>query len=69
MMGMTQFKHSTTKVMVHLGRETLAVTRTGEALPIEATLEEDIVEVTEVTAGEEETMDTEVVTMEAMDKN
>ena len=37
-MGMTQLKHSMIKIVVHLGRETLVVTKTGEALLIEETL-------------------------------
>ncbi len=69
MMGMTQLKHSTTRVMVHLGRETLAVTKTGEALPIEEILGEDIMEVIEVTTGEDRTTDTKVDTMVVMAKD
>ncbi len=68
-MGTIQCKHTMTRIMVHPGRETLAVTKTGEDLPTEEILGEDIMEVTEVIAGEDKTMDTKVDTMEAMAKD
>ncbi len=69
MMGMTQLRLTTTKTMVHQGRETLAVTRTAEVLPTKETLGEDLVEVTEVTAGEEETTGITVDTTEDVAKD
>ena len=69
LMGTTQFKHSMTKIVVHLGKETLAVTQTKEALPTEETPEGDTVEVTRVTTGVAEIMVIEVDTMQAADKD
>ncbi len=58
-----------TRIMVHLGKETLVVTTTEEALPTEKILEEDIMKVTKVTTGEDETADIEVDTIGAMAKD
>ncbi len=56
--------------MVHLGKitckEIQAVSRTEEALPTGITTGKDLMEVTEVTIGEAETMDIVVDIMEAM---
>ena len=55
-----------TKAMVHHGKETLEVTRTEEVLPTEEISGEDLMEVTEVITGEEETMGIAVDSMEDM---
>ena len=69
MMEMTQHKPTVTKAMVHCGRETLEVTKTKEVLPTEEISGEVLIEVTEVTIGEEETTGIMVDSMEDVAKD
>ena len=64
-----QLKPTMTKIVVNHGRETLVVTKTKEVLPTEKVSGEDLMEVTEVTTGEEETMGIAVDSMEDMAKD